>query len=175
MVWAAMVMILVASPGDAQPRERLVRALDVVDELKLSDATMSRLLPLVKAYDREREALLAKDVDLLSAIRLTTDSAALDKLLDQRLAVQRTLLAKEQKLVRQLRAMLKPQQAARARVVLLGVDFVESGVPMPAPVEDAPRGTDLFPPGSPIAVDEPTPRRHINHTCDPFASMHGCR
>jgi hypothetical protein len=174
---AAVVLLFAATRAGADSRERMVRALDVVDELKLSDAAMSKLLPLVKAYDRDREALLAKDVELLAAIRVTQDSAAVDRLLDQRIAVQRQLLAKEQRLVGNLRVLLRPAQAARARVMLLGVDVVESAAaapmppPQPLPAQSPARtGINLFPPGSPIAV-ETLPDR----TCDPFASMHGCR
>lgn len=184
-VWgiAVLVLLLGASRAEAQPSERWSNVHGVGDALQLDDKMTQRLLTIMTIYDREREAMQAKDVELRDAIRMATDPVAADKLLDQRLALQRQVVAHEQKLVRKLRAILKPAQATKARVMLLGpVDPLATGgglantaaIAAPPPVTTIRRGGDLFPPGSQLGVETmvatPAPTR-----CDPFAQMHGCR
>lgn len=185
-VWgslAVIVLLLGASRAEAQSSERRSSVQSVGDALQLDDKMTQRLLTIMTIYDREREALQAKDVELRDAIRVTTDPVAADKLLDQRLALQRQVVAHEQKLVRKLRAILRPVQATRARVMLLGpVDPLATGggpsntaaIAAPPAVTTIRRGGDLFPPGSQLGVEAivatPDPTR-----CDPFAQMHGCR
>jgi len=158
---ALLVLLIAAVPAFAQtPRERILLALELVDELELDDATAHKLLPVLSAYEREREKLLGTQVDLLERIRLIDDSAVADKLLDELLALQRSLVAAETTLVAKLRKLLPAEQAARARVMLL-TPYQRDAPRRRAP----PRRDDLFPPGSQLTPYVP---------CDPFASMHGC-
>ena len=135
IVVAVLVLALSAAPAVAQsPRERAMRVLDVVDELKLDDAMMNKLLPAYSAYEKERDTLLAKQVDLLEQLRIVSGDRAnsniADKLLDDHLALQRALVAAEAKFVAKLRKLalqdgLRPLRVAGAMKVAEGVTTVQ--------------------------------------------------
>jgi len=174
-----VVVMFAAIPARADRSERV---LDVVDALQLNDATMNKLMPAYATYEKERGALLDKQVALLQDIQLNTDVAPpahTDKLLDDYLALQRAIVATETKFVAKLRKLLKPEQAKIARVMLLSPFQITPPAPAAAPSDPyAPpprnqspkREDDLFPPGSQLAnAPRPPPR-----PCDPFAAMHGC-
>lgn len=156
-----LLLLLASATAHAQSgRERTQRAFDVVYELSLDNPTTEKLFPMIAIYERDRAKLAVEQTEITDQLRVTSDPAAADKLLDKSLATQRALLAVEQRFVTSLRKLLGGSRAARARMILFapGTDTDPQWAP-PA------GGHDLFPPGSPLRGPEP---------CDPFAQMHGC-
>lgn len=147
-----------AGPEDDRRRERIFRALTVVDELQLDDATIARVFPVLSAYEKDRDKLIGEYDAVTAQLATATDPTTADKLLDQSLATQRALIAVEAKLVVKLRQLLPAAQAARARVMLLA-----AVPPAPTPVRAYDPGA-LFPPGSSLTASP----------CDPFTQMHRC-
>ena len=127
-----LVLLMAAAPALAQPtRDRTLRTLELIEELRLDEATTGRLLPAVTAYDTEHDRLTRYQTELDAKLRGTDDPTLGDLILDQQLATNRLLLAAEATLVTRLRALLPAAQAARARVILFAP---------PAPAPAASRG-----------------------------------
>jgi hypothetical protein len=118
-------------PGDTQgaqdrreaikKRIRVMRAATLTDELKLDEKTLSRLLPVLAKYDDVTEDLLKKRVAViarLNAADTVKDPKAVDKIVDEAVAIQRAFWDLEEKRLAELRKILTPPQIAKLLVVL---------------------------------------------------------
>lgn len=154
----------VAGPDDdAQKRDRLYRAMALVEELHLDETASGRLFPAVSRYLQDRERYSVELATVTELLGKTAEPAAIDRLLDRSLAAQRALIAIESKLVVTMRQILPAEKAARARVLLINPQPPALPVPQPQPQPLASHDREsLFPPKSPLVH------------CDPFAQMHRC-
>jgi hypothetical protein len=164
--------LALAGPDDDWRRdERMQRALAIVDELHLDDATTAKLFPVLSDYEQERDRLTGEYWSLHDRAAQERDHAAADRLLDRLLATHRALLAAETTLVTRLRQLLPKDQAARARVMLTAP--TSAGSPRTS-VHDP---DALFPPGSRLSKGQAPARGSVaqpSGSCDPFAQMHRC-
>jgi Spy/CpxP family protein refolding chaperone len=102
-------------------RIRALRAYTLTEELSLDEKTAGKLFPLLSKYDDEFDKLLVARVDLEKRLQTAGDSSdgkAIDKLIDEAAANQKSLWDTELKRLAELRKILTPQQVARTLVVL---------------------------------------------------------
>jgi hypothetical protein len=163
-----------AGPDDHRQRDdRMQRALAIVEELHLDDATTAKLFPVLSEFEQDRDRLLGEYWSLHERAAYERDHVAADRMLDRLLATHRSLLATETTLVTRLRQLLPADQAARARVILTA--------PSPGGGWSTHAGSHdpdaLFPPGSQLAKRAAPARAPVAQptgSCDPFAQMHRC-
>jgi hypothetical protein len=145
--WLAAIVLFIAPAAEAQPRRfgggppltaerrarmaerreqikkkiRAMRAYTLTEELGLDERTAARLFPALGRYDDESDKLLERRVDLQYRLRQAEslrDPRALDRLIDEAVANQRSLWDLEDRRVAELRKILTPAQTARLLVVL---------------------------------------------------------
>jgi len=113
--------------GKAERREqikkkiRAIRAYTLTEALSLDEATAGRLFPMLARYDDETDKLLEKRVDVQRRLRHADslrDPKAVERLIDEAIAVQRGFWDLEDKRVADLRKILTPGQTAKLLVVL---------------------------------------------------------
>jgi len=136
---ALLILLVVASSAGAQPRGpqrpapaidrrevikqriRVLRAATLTDELNLDEKALARLLPVLSKWDDVTEDLLRKRVDLqrrMAAPDAATDPKAIDRMIDEAVANQKSFWDLEDKRLAELRKILTPVQVARLLVVL---------------------------------------------------------
>jgi len=141
MRWLAAVALCLATTADAQPRRgpgggqaapavrreqikkriRVMRAVQLTEELSLDEATASRLFPVLSRYDDEIDKLLEKRVEVQRRLQhadTMRDAKALDRLVDEAVANQHGFWDLEDRRLAELRKILTPVQTARLLVVL---------------------------------------------------------
>lgn len=104
---------------------RAMRAYTLTEELQLDPATAGKLFPLLAGYDDELDKLVAQRVDArkqLNGAAKLQDARAINKAIDDALAVERSVHAAEDRRVADFRKILTPQQVARILVVLPDFD-----------------------------------------------------
>ena len=115
------------APPNAQRREeikkkiRSLRAYALTTELSLDEKTGSRLWPVLARYDDEIDKLIQQRVDLqrrLAAADQLKDPRAQDRLVDEAIANQKAFWSVEERRLAELRKILTPAQTARLLVVL---------------------------------------------------------
>ncbi len=116
-----------APAGTAERREqikkkiRAMRAYTLTEELALDEQTAGKLFPVLARYDDETDKLLEKRVDVQRRLRRVDtmrDPRAIDRLIDEALAVQREFRDLEDHRIAELRKVLTPAQAAKLLVAL---------------------------------------------------------
>lgn len=133
---AAPVVLAQPGPGpgpapapapNAQRREeikkkiRSLRAYAVTTELSLDEKTGGRLWPVLAKYDDEIDKLLQQRIDVqrrLATADQLKDPKAQDRLIDESIANQKAFWSVEERRVAELRKLLTPAQTARLLVVL---------------------------------------------------------
>lgn len=142
--WLAAAVLCMAPAAEAQPRRfgggppaaaermadrrerikkkiRAMRAYTLTEELGLDERTAARLFPALGRYDDESDRLLERRIDLQRRLRQADalgDPRAIDRLIDEAVANQRSLWDLEGRRVAELRKILTPTQTARLLVVL---------------------------------------------------------
>jgi len=102
-------------------RIRALRAYTLTEQLELDEATAAKLFPALAKYDDEFDKLLQARADLqrrLDGAGALKDAKAIDKLIDEAVANQRSIWDTEAKRLEQLRKILTPAQVARVLIVL---------------------------------------------------------
>lgn len=102
-------------------RIRAMRAYKLTEALELDEATAGRLFPLLARFDDATDRLLEKRLDVQSRLeRADTlrDPRAVDRLIDEAIAMQRGIRDLEDRRLTELRKVLTPLQVARLLVVL---------------------------------------------------------
>jgi hypothetical protein len=100
-------------------RIRALRAYTLTTELSLDEQTAGKLFPLLAKFDGEFDKLLQQRMDIQRRlVAPSQDAKAIDKLIDEAVANQRALWDTEDKRLAQLRKILTPAQTARVLVVL---------------------------------------------------------
>lgn len=116
-----------APAGTAERREqikkkiRAMRAYTLTEELALDEQTAGKLFPVLARYDDETDKLLEKRVEVQRRLRRVDamrDPRAIDRLIDEALAVQRDFRDLEDRRIAELRKILSPTQAAKLLVAL---------------------------------------------------------
>lgn len=129
---AAPVVLAQPGPGpgpapNAQRREeikkkiRSLRAYAVTTELSLDEKTGGRLWPVLAKYDDEIDKLLQQRIDVqrrLATADQLKDPKAQDRLIDESIANQKAFWSVEERRIAELRKLLTPAQTARLLVVL---------------------------------------------------------
>lgn len=120
-----------APAPNAQRREeikkkiRSLRAYALTTELSLDEKTGGRLWPVLAKYDDELDKLLQQRVDVNRRLRAAdqlTDAKAQDRLIDEAIANQKAFWSVEERRIAELRKILTPAQTARLLVVLPGFE-----------------------------------------------------
>lgn len=183
----------------AERREKIkqriyaLRAYTLTSELQLDEATAGKLFPLLSKFDGEFEKLLLARVDLqrrLRAADTVKDPKAVNKLIDEAVANQRSLWDTEEKRLAELRKILTPQQTARVLVVLPAMERkiqnqLRKAVQRPKqrrqqPVDPYADDDDDDPfadaPAQPAQPARPATKGAPagKAPCNPFDSFHGC-
>lgn len=116
-----------AAPAASERREeikkriRAMRAYTLTEELKLDPEIAGQLFPLLARYDDETDKLLEKRVEVQRRLRRAEamrDPRAVDRLIDEALANQRSFRDLEDRRLAELRKILTPFQTAKLLVVL---------------------------------------------------------
>ena len=136
---ALLVLCLLATVAHAQPRARrapadttqdrreaikkkirVLRAATLTDELNLDEKSLAKLLPALAKWDDVTEDLLRKRVDIQRRLENVDpkDHKAIDKLIDEAVANQKSFWELEEKRLAELRKILTPPQIAKLIVVL---------------------------------------------------------
>ncbi len=100
---------------------RAMRAYTLTEALALDEPTAGRLFPMLARYDDETDKLLEKRVDVQRRLRHADslkDPRAIERLIDEAIAIQRGFWDLEDKRVAELRKVLTPGQTAKLLVVL---------------------------------------------------------
>ncbi|HEX2686525.1 MAG TPA: hypothetical protein VHN14_07900 [Kofleriaceae bacterium] len=100
---------------------RAMRAYTLTEELALDERTAGTLFPVLSRYDDETDKLLEKRVDVQRRLRHVDsikDGKAIERLLDEAVAIQRSFWDLEDRRVADLRKVLTPMQTAKLLVVL---------------------------------------------------------
>jgi hypothetical protein len=114
-------------PGSAERREqikkkiRTMRAYTLTEELALDEQTAGKLFPVLARYDDETDKLLEKRIDVQRRLRHVDslkDARAVERLIDEAVAIQRGFWDLEDRRVADLRKVLTPVQVAKLLVVL---------------------------------------------------------
>jgi Spy/CpxP family protein refolding chaperone len=111
--------------GRARQKIRALRAMILVQELGLDEATAGRIGPVLARHDDELERLAEERKALRKALRAAlaaNDDKKLDGLVDQLQANQKARWDREQTRFAEVRKLLTPRQAARLVEVLPQVD-----------------------------------------------------
>lgn len=112
---------------NAQRREeikkkiRSLRAYALTTELSLDEKMGGRLWPVLAKYDDELDKLLQQRVDVNRRLRAAdqlADAKAQDRLIDEAIANQKAFWSVEERRIAELRKILTPAQTARLLVVL---------------------------------------------------------
>ena len=109
----------------ARQKIRALRAMILVQELGLDEATAAKLGPILARHDDELARLQAERRTLRRTLRdahAAGQDAKLDGLIDQSIANQRARWDREQARFAEVRRLLTPRQAARLLEVLPQVD-----------------------------------------------------
>lgn len=109
----------------ARQKIRALRAMILVQELGLDEATVARLGPVLAKHDDELARLGAERGDLRKALRAALDAGddrKLDGIVDKLVANQRARWDAEQARFTEVRRLLTPRQAARMVEVLPQID-----------------------------------------------------
>ena len=113
--------------GPAERREqikkkiRAMRAYTLTEALSLDEPTAGRLFPALARYDDETDKLLERRVDVQRRLRHADslkDPRAIERLIDEAVAIQRGFWDLEDRRVADLRKILTPAQTAKLLVVL---------------------------------------------------------
>lgn len=164
---ALLVVMVVASPVAAQAPSR---AEAVVGALGVDEVTAHKLIDLLVAHDQEVGKLQKKRSEyrrqLVSAHHL--DPKAVDRLLDDAMTNQRALADAELRLIARVRQLVPSPKAVQLLFLLSVTDAATPGAADDPGVPTYARGGYDRDPLAP-------PRVVGRTTCDPFASMHGCR
>jgi hypothetical protein len=164
-----------AAPRDPASKARLLRVVEIVDDLAVNESTSGQLVPVLSRYYRDHARLDSELDDLGQRIARAQGPEQLDKLYDEEIDIQRRMLAVESRTVARLRQILPAAKAARARLMLrtppaaMPVDEPTRSPDPPPAIQELPDSETppsnpgpLFPPASKLGP------------CDPFAAMHGC-
>lgn len=106
---------------EVKKKIRSLRAYALTTELDLDEKTGNRLWPLLAKYDDEIDKLLQQRVDLqrrLAAADQLRDPKAQDRLVDEAIANQKAFWSVEERRLAELRKILTPAQTTRLLVVL---------------------------------------------------------
>jgi len=112
---------------NAQRREeikkkiRSLRAYALTTELSLDEKTGGRLWPVLAKYDDEIDKLLQQRIDVQRRLRTADqikDAKAQDRLIDEAIANQKAFWSVEERRLAELRKILTPAQTTRLLVVL---------------------------------------------------------
>lgn len=109
----------------ARQKIKALRAMILVQELGLDEATAGRLAPVLDRHDEELGRLIAERRALRKQLRAAREGgqdAKLDGLIDQLIANQRARWAREEARFAEVRKLLTPRQAARLVEVLPQID-----------------------------------------------------
>jgi len=152
---------------------RAMRAYTLTEELALDEQTAGKLFPVLSRYDDETDKLLEKRVDVQRRLRHADslkDPKAIEQLLDEAVANQRSFWDLEDKRVADLRKILTPIQAASLLVVLPALErkiqnqlrkaiVQQRAAGAASDADDDDREPDEFgpPPPKPPRHREPTP------------------
>lgn len=104
---------------------RALRAFRLTDELALDEPTAARLFPVLSRYDDDIDKLLEQRVDIQRRLRRAgslRDPRAVNQLIDEAIANQRSLWDLDERRVVALRKILTPAQAAKLLVVLPSIE-----------------------------------------------------
>lgn len=100
---------------------RALRAYTLTEELALDEPTAGKLFPVLSRYDDETDKLLEKRVDIHRRLRHADslkDPKAIERLIDEAVANQRSFWNLDDNRVADLRKILTPVQTARLLIVL---------------------------------------------------------
>jgi hypothetical protein len=104
---------------------RAMRAYTLTEELALDEQTAGRLFPVLARYDDETDRLLEKRIEVQRRLRRVdtirdprADPRAIERLIDEAIAVQHSFRDLEDRRIAELRKILTPAQAARLLVAL---------------------------------------------------------
>lgn len=97
---------------------RAMRAYTLTEELGLDEKAAARLFPILSRWDDVTDKLLQARVDIQRRLLATTEPKALDKIIDEAVANQKSFWDLEDKRLAELRKVLTPAQTARLLVVL---------------------------------------------------------
>lgn len=100
---------------------RAMRAYTLTEELALDEQAAGRLFPVLARYDDETDRLLEKRLDVqrrLRSVDTMRDPRAIDRLIDEAIAVQHSFRDLEDRRLAELRKILTPAQAAKLLVAL---------------------------------------------------------
>jgi hypothetical protein len=114
-----------AARQQAQQKIRALRAMILVQELGLDEATAGKLGPVLARHDEELARLGGERRALRKALRAAlaaNDDGKLDGLIDKLAANQRARWDREQARFTEVRRLLTPRQAARMLEVLPQID-----------------------------------------------------
>ena len=114
-----------AAREQARQKIKALRAMILVQELGLDEATAGKLAPILDRHDAELARLTGERRALRKALRAAREGgqdAKLDGLIDQLIANQRARWDREQARFAEVRRMLTPRQAARLLEVLPQID-----------------------------------------------------
>jgi hypothetical protein len=106
---------------EIKKRIRAMRAYTLTEELKLDPEIAGQLFPLLARYDDDTDKLLEKRVEVQRRLRRAEamrDPRAVDRLIDEALANQRSFRDLEDRRLAELRKILTPFQTAKLLVVL---------------------------------------------------------
>jgi hypothetical protein len=141
-VVAVLAVLLAGAPlAEAQPRHgggadqaqpankrekvkqriRAMRAYALTEALSLDEQTAGKLFPTLARYDDETDKLLERRIELnrrLRAVDQMKDTKAIDRLIDDAIAVQRGFVELDEHRLTDLRKILTPAQTAKLLIVL---------------------------------------------------------
>ncbi len=160
-----------AAPRDPATKARLLRVVEIVDDLAVDESTSGQLVPVLSRYYRDHARLDNELDDLGRRIARAQAPEQLDKLYDEQLDIQRRMLAVETRTVARLRQILPAAKAARARLMLRTPPGDVPAEPAPVRSPDPPPAIQALPAPDPGPLFPPTSKLG---PCDPFAAMHGC-
>ncbi len=99
---------------------RALRAYTLTEALSLDEKTAGKLFPALAKWDDVTDKLMAQRIDVQRQLEASEgkDARSVDKLIDEAMANQRALLELEEKRLAELRKILTPAQTAKLLVVL---------------------------------------------------------
>jgi len=106
-------------------RIRTMRAIVLVEELDLDEATAAKLMPILNKYDDQFAKLAKENADLRKEaddLAAKGDDKAIDKVVDKLVANQRARWDLDEARFKEVRKVLTAKQAARILVVLPDID-----------------------------------------------------
>jgi len=157
---------------------RAMRAYTLTEALALDEPTAGRLFPMLARYDDETDKLLEKRVDVQHRLRHAdslNDPRAIERLIDEAIAIQRGLWDLEDKRVADLRKILTPGQTAKLLVVLPALErkiqnqLRKAIVQRRAGGSTAGSGADIDDDQEPDELGPPSPRGPLRRRDAPVA------